>query len=227
MHGEVETSMITRYFMLIVHVVIINFVTWVYFGGGIELIGNLFGITWQSGDVTRRIILLIFSIVFFLRLNLTSFYLLRRKVDWKETGAIIGAIVFYQLGFALSGGAQSAPIDVVDYIAIIIFFIGSFLNTGSEFQRKRFKDRPENNGKLYTGGLFGFARHINYFGDTVWLIGWAIMTRNWWSAIMPIFCTLNFVLFLIPMLSKYLEERYKEQYRKWASKTKKFIPFIY
>ncbi len=227
MHGEVETSMKTRYFMLIVHVIIINFVTWIYFGGGIELIGYFFDFNWQPGNVTRRIILLIFSIVFFLRLNLTSFYLLRRKVDWKETGAIIGAIVFYQLGFALSGGAQSAPIDVVDYIAIIIFFIGSFLNTGSEFQRKRFKERPENKGKLYTGGLFGFARHINYFGDTVWLIGWAIMTRNLCSAIMPIFCTLNFVFFLIPMLSKYLEEHYKEQYRKWASKTKKFIPFVY
>ncbi len=46
MHGEVETSMITRYSMLIVHVIIINFVTWIYFGGGIELIGNFFGITW-------------------------------------------------------------------------------------------------------------------------------------------------------------------------------------
>lgn len=227
MHGEVETSMKTRYFILIAHVIIINFVTWIYFGGGIEVIGLLFGLTLLPGNLIRRTILLSFGVVYFLRVNLTLFYLLKRKIEWKETGAIIGGLVFYQVGLALSGAAQSALIDPIDYIAIGVFIIGSFLNTGSEFQRKLFKDRPENTGKLYKGGLFILARHINYFGDSVWTIGWALMTRNWFGAIMPIFCTLGFVFASIPMLSKYLEERYKEQYREWASKTKKFIPFVY
>jgi len=227
MHGEVETSMKTRYFILIAHVIIINFVTWIYFGGGIEVIGLLFGLTLLPGNLIRRTILLSFGVVYFLRVNLTLFYLLKRRIEWKETGAIIGGLVFYQVGFALSGAAQSALIDPIDYIAIGVFIIGSFLNTGSEFQRKLFKDRPENTGKLYTGGLFILARHINYFGDSVWAIGWALMTRNWFGAIMPIFCTLGFVFASIPMLSKYLEERYKEQYHEWASKTKKFIPFVY
>ncbi|MFX1466635.1 MAG: DUF1295 domain-containing protein [Promethearchaeota archaeon] len=227
MHGEVETSMITRYIILIAHVIILNFVTWIYFGGGIEIIGLLFGLKLSPGNLIRRTILLSFGIIYFLRVILTLFYLLRRKIDWKETGAIIGGLVFYQVGFALSGASQSALIDPIDYVAIGIFIIGSFLNTGSEFQRKLFKDKPENEGKLYTGGLFSYARHINYFGDSVWTIGWALMTRNWFGAIMPIFCTLGFVFANIPMLSKYLEERYKEQYREWARRTKKFIPFVY
>jgi steroid 5-alpha reductase family enzyme len=227
MYGEVESSMKTRYFILIAHVIIINFVAWIYFGGGIEIIGLLFGLTLFPGNPIRRTILLSFGIVYFLRVFLTLFYLLKRKIDWKETGAIIGGLVFYQLGFALSGAAQSALIDPIDYIAIGVFIIGSFLNTGSEFQRKLFKDKPENKGKLYTGGLFRFARHINYFGDSVWTVGWALMTRNWFGAIMPIFCTLSFVFANIPTLSKYLEERYKEQYREWTRRTKKFIPFVY
>jgi len=227
MYGEIETSIKTRSVILLSHLIILVTVTWIYFGGGIEIIGRLFGLTVLPGNLIRRTILLSFGIVYFLRVILTLFYLLKRKIDWKETGAIIGGLIFYQLGFALSGAAQSALIDPIDYIAIGVFIIGSFLNTGSEIQRKLFKDRPENKGKLYTHGLFSLARHINYFGDSVWIIGWALMTRNWWGAIMPIFCTLGFLFASIPMLSKYLEERYKEHYREWASKTKKFIPFVY
>ncbi len=227
MYGEIETSIKTRSVILLSHLIILVTVTWIYFGSGIEIIGRLFGLTLILGNLIRRTILLSFGIVYFLRVILTLFYLLKRKIDWKETGAIIGGLIFYQLGFALSGAAQSALIDPIDYIAIGVFIIGSFLNTGSEIQRKLFKDRPENKGKLYTHGLFSLARHINYFGDSVWIIGWALMTRNWWGAIMPIFCTLGFLFASIPMLSKYLEERYKEHYREWASKTKKFIPFVY
>jgi protein-S-isoprenylcysteine O-methyltransferase Ste14 len=227
MHGEVETSMTTRYIILIAHVIILNFVTWIYFFGGIEIIGLLSGLPLYPGNLTRRIILLSFGIIYFLRVILTLFYLLKRKIDLKETGAIIGGLIFYQVGFALTGATQSALVDPIDYVAIGIFIIGSFLNTGSEYQRKLFKDIPENKGKLYTGGLFRFARHINYFGDTVWIIGWALMTRNLFSAIMPILGILGFVFANIPMLSKHLEERYKEQYREWARRTKKFIPFVY
>ncbi len=38
------------------------------------------------------------------------------------------------------------------------------LNTVSELLRKSFKDNPVNQGKLYTGGLFKYAIHINYLG---------------------------------------------------------------
>ncbi len=227
MHGETETSMKTRGFNTILHAIIIGIVIWIYFGGGIVLIGSWFGIPVTPGDYTRRIILLIFGIILFVRLSLTNFYLLKRKVDWKESMGILFAIIFYQIGYALCGAAQSAPIGAFDYVAIAIFTLGSFLNTGSEIQRKRFKDKPENKGKLYTTGLFSLARHINYFGDTLWTIGWAILTLNWWSAILPVFCTLNFIFFMIPMLHTYLDERYKEQYVEWTKKTKKFIPFIY
>ncbi len=227
MHGEIETSIKTRIVILLSHLIILVTIAWIYLVGGIEIIGRLFGLTLLPGNLIRRTILLSFGIIYTGRVILTLFYLLKRKIDWKETVGVIGALAFYQLGFALSGATQSAFIDPIDYIAIGIFFIGSFINTGSEFQRKRFKDRPENKGKLYTRGLFSFSRHINYFGDFVWTIGWALMTRNWWSAIMPIFCILGFVFFSIPMLTKYLEEQYKDQYREWASRTKKLIPFIY
>ncbi|MBD3169995.1 MAG: DUF1295 domain-containing protein [candidate division Zixibacteria bacterium] len=137
------------------------------------------------------------------------------------------AIVLYQIGFALLGASESQPIDIIDIGGIALYLVGSFLNTGAEFQRKKFKDRPENKGRLYTDGLFGYARHINYFGDTLWVSGWAILTRNYWSILIPIFITSLFIFAFIPSISKYLASKYGEQYDAWKKKTKAFVPFVY
>jgi steroid 5-alpha reductase family enzyme len=90
-----------------------------------------------------------------------------------------------------------------------------------------FKEKEDNKGKLYTEGLFKYAQHINYFGDFVWILGFALMTRNIWALIMPLFCFLGFLFINIPMLDKYLEEKYQNEFIAWQQKTKKFIPFIY
>jgi protein-S-isoprenylcysteine O-methyltransferase Ste14 len=227
MHGERETSNKTRIALLIGHAILLGIAVWILFGGGISLIGNWFGIVLLPGDSLRRTLLLIFGIILFIRITITGFYLLKRKIGWSEMGGILAALLLYQIGYAICGAAEGASIGLYDYIAIFVFVLGSLINTVSELQRKHFKDQPENKGKLYTRGLFRLSRHINYFGDTLWTIGWAILTLNWWAAIMPILCTLNFVVFMIPLLTNYLEERYQEQFQAWREKTKKFIPFIY
>jgi steroid 5-alpha reductase family enzyme len=157
----------------------------------------------------------------------TLFSFLKREIEWKETAIIIFGIIFYQLGFAITGITQKAPIDLIDIIPIALFILGSYLNTYSEFQRKRFKEKPENKRKLYTGGLFKYSQHINYFGDFIWILGFALLTRNLWALIMPTFCFVGFVFFNIPMLNKHLKEKYGEEYESWSQRTKKFIPYIY
>jgi steroid 5-alpha reductase family enzyme len=175
----------------------------------------------------RRQILMVFGVVLWIRMTFTAFYFLKRKFAWSEMGAVISAVGLFQLGFALCGASTADPIGPLDYAGIALYFIGCYLNTGSELQRKRFKEDPANKGKLYTKGLFSLARHINYFGDTLWLIGWALLTRSWWSIIMPLAATSGFVFAFIPQLSVYLKEHYGSDYDEWASKTKRFIPFIY
>jgi protein-S-isoprenylcysteine O-methyltransferase Ste14 len=39
--------------------------------------------------------------------------------------------------------------------------------------------------------------------------------------------TLIFVFFIIPRLDKYLAEKYKDDFKEYAAKTKKLIPWIY
>jgi steroid 5-alpha reductase family enzyme len=158
---------------------------------------------------------------------IAQFYLLKRKFGWDELGGVLFALFVYQVCFALLNNPTNTKINVLDVFSIALFVIGSYLNTGSELQRKKFKDNPNNQGLLYTEGLFRYARHVNYFGDILWVTAWAFMTRNIWSAIIPVVLTAAFIFFFIPSLAKYLRTRYGQQYDEWVKTTKVLIPFIY
>ena len=67
---------------------------------------------------------------------------------------------------------------------------------------------PANKGKIYSGGLFGLSRHINYFGYTLWRSGYALAAGGWiWGSIVAGFFTYDFTQRAIPVLTEYMEER--------------------
>ena len=66
-----------------------------------------------------------------------------------------------------------------------------------------------------TRGLFGYARHINYFGDVVLFTGWALMTGR------------PALLVNVPAQDRYLAERYGDEYREHARHTALLIPYLY
>jgi protein-S-isoprenylcysteine O-methyltransferase Ste14 len=227
MHGEEERSLKTRIFMLTVNILILMFIVWISFFNGYSIIGKIVGLDIVVGNSIRAILLFIIACIFVFRMSLTGFYMLKRKIGWKEAMGILFAFILYQIGFTFLGLYSSAPLDWLDWLGFSVYIIGGVINTGSEIQRKRFKENPENSGKLYTDGLFRYAQHINYFGDVVWAIGWAMITHNWWAMIIPVFSLLNFIFFMIPPLDEYLEKKYGEDYKEWDKNTKKLIPFIY
>lgn len=63
--------------------------------------------------------------------------------------------------------------DTPAVIGLALYAVGIVTETVSEVQRKVFKNKPENKGKVYSGGLFGLARHINYGAYTIWRAGYA------------------------------------------------------
>ena len=109
---------------------------------------------------------------------------------------------------------QSASLkDVVMSSPMLMFGIGLYtlgLRTelGSEIQRKIFKDKPENKGKPYGGGLLGLATNINYGGDTLWRTEYAIAAAglSWGAAIRASFFY-EFTTRAIPSLDHYCTER--------------------
>lgn len=89
-----------------------------------------------------------------------------------------------------------------------LYVLGITTETFSEWQRLQFKKNPANKGKVYTGGLFGLARHINYTGYTLWRAGYALAAGGWtWGAIVGAFFSYNFISDGVPELNRYCQER--------------------
>ena len=63
--------------------------------------------------------------------------------------------------------------------------VGSAINFGPEWQRYRWKTDARRIGRLYTGLLFRYARHVNYTGEFVSFVGLALLTGCWWTLWVP------------------------------------------
>ncbi|WP_264449027.1 methyltransferase family protein [Bacillus cereus] len=172
--------------------------------------------------------LFIALIITALRLTAMMFIWLPRGIAWQE--AIMNSIAFgiYYLGFPiLMITSKQDPNLIVLVIGWVLFLGGSILNTVSELLRKPFKDNPANQGKLYTGGLFKYAIHINYLGDCLWVLGLALISNNIYSLLIPLGLFIVFVFDYIPKSDDYLQNKYGEQFTVYKQKTKKLIPFIW
>lgn len=177
--------------------------------------------------MARAIMLSSGLILLLLRMAFTSLVLLPRRIEPPEAVAVGVWLAVIHLGFALAAMANPAPVGVTAIAGGVLFVAGSLLNTGSEYQRKRFKVRPANRGHLYTKGLFGLAMHINYFGDIVWATGLAMITGSVWSAAIPLLMTAMFVRVHIPRLDAHLAARYGEEFEEYRRSTKNLIPWLY
>jgi protein-S-isoprenylcysteine O-methyltransferase Ste14 len=178
-------------------------------------------------DPFRMYLLMVCAVVFYLRLAFCLLVFVKRKVSWFEgiaVGTLYGALVYL---FALWESLTPAKVGAIDFIGIGLFVAGSWINSQADYQRYLWKKRPENTGHLYTKGLFKYAMHINFFGDTVMFVGYAMVSRNGMSFIPVLAIFLNFIFVQIPRLDDYLEQRYGEEFTGYASRTKKLIPFIY
>ena len=175
----------------------------------------------------RRWLIFIFIVITFFRLSLMMLVFLKRKIPWEESISVPFAFALYYIGFSVLVLPTTTPIDWLDYLAMVLFVGGSVLNTGGELLRYQWKKNPANKGKIYTQGFFKYARHINYFGDLLWVIAFALITRNGVAVVIPAFLFCFFAFYNAPKLDKYLAAKYGHGYEEYAKKTKMLVPFIY
>lgn len=179
------------------------------------------------GDPVRRILIAFCLIIYYVRLQVTVWVFQKRKWTWLETITITVLMSFVLYTFARVGGNNYQAVGVVEVIGILLYLSGSYINTQSEYSRHVWKLKEENRGRLYTEGLFRLSMHINYFGDIVLLTGFAMVTHRLSMLVIPLMMAVNFVLIIIPALDRYLEKKYKDEFKDYSRKTKKFIPLIY
>ena len=180
-----------------------------------------------AGDFVRRILIASCLIIYFARLQVTVWVFQKRMWTWLETITITVLMSFVMYAFATVGGNNKQAVGVVETIGILIYILGSYINTHSEYHRHVWKLKAENSGRLYTEGLFSLSMHINYFGDIVLFTGFAMVTHSLSILVIPLIMAVNFVFNIIPSLDRYLEKKYKDEFRDYSRKTKKFIPLIY
>lgn len=213
------------------HLVLVLTCAWLALWGGTHSLGEAFGRDWALVDPVRARVLLACAALYWLRHGITLFHLLQRRVDWAEVAGLLPFFGLIEIGLlAVGGGAfreNPLPMGWLDGVALALVPLGSWLNSGSEIQRRRWKADPANKGHCHTGGLFRYSMHINYFGDTVMFTGWALLSGSLWTLLLPAAMAGMFVFYHIPGLDAYLAERYGSEFTAYAQRTKKFIPFVY
>jgi protein-S-isoprenylcysteine O-methyltransferase Ste14 len=227
LYGQESKSIPQKVVIHILEILFLWLSYWILFQHGADYLQNELGIHNAGDTAGRRTIIFVFNAVIFLRLAFTMFYLVKRKIPWEESVSVPIAFAIYYVGYSLLVLPVDKPIDWIDYLAVLLFVVGCTLNTAGELLRDIWKRDPENKNRIYTQGFFKYSMHINYFGDLLWVTGYAIITRNWYSGSIPAFLFSFFAFYNIPKLDKYLHEKYGEDYERYAKQTKKFIPFVY
>ncbi|WP_052500267.1 methyltransferase family protein [Priestia megaterium] len=213
--------------LLFLETIILIIAGWLLLSQGGQQLYKWTGWRFSESNNIRNAILFILFLIVYGRMYVTLFYLLKRKMPWGEAFTIPLAFSLYYIGFSLFSLTTNKTLTLLDIVYIFLFLFGSFLNTYSELQRNEWKKNSDNKGKLYTKGLFKYSMHINYFGDLVWVAALALFTRTPWAMSIPIILFCLFAFYNIPILDKYLSEKYGSQFDKYRRVTKKFIPFIY
>jgi protein-S-isoprenylcysteine O-methyltransferase Ste14 len=180
-----------------------------------------------NGDLVRNILILSCMIIYFFRLLFTMFVFFQRKMYWIEAIVIANIMPWIFPYIAYKSGGYTDSIGWIEIIGLLLFLTGSYLNTASEYFRYSWKQKRENAGHIYTGGLFKYARHINYFGDIVLFTGMAMAAHQIQLLIIPIWMAFNFVVILIPLKENYLKDKYGNEYISYAANTKMLIPLIF
>ncbi|GAB7354290.1 hypothetical protein MBLNU459_g4812t1 [Dothideomycetes sp. NU459] len=141
---------------------------------------------------------------------------------WIVTSNYSNAATWTDL-FAVSPPKSSLPLGLGLYV------VGIFTEWYCEVQRKQYKRDPANKGKLYTSGLFGLARNINYGGYSLWRTGYSVVCAGLpWGATMFAWTFGDFAGRAIPLMETFMEKKYGQQWSEVKQKVPyRLLPGIY
>jgi steroid 5-alpha reductase family enzyme len=142
-------------------------------------------------------------------------------------GILILIVSFPLLGVHTS--ETSGSLIWLDYIAIIVWFIGFSFEAGGDYQLYQFKKNEKNKGKVLNTGFWKYTRHPNYFGDaTVWwsYALFSIASGSYWQIIGAVIMTLLIIKVSgVVMLESTLKTS-KPKYKEYIEKTNSFFPWF-
>ena len=72
------------------------------------------------------------------------------------------------------------------------------------------RKRGSKSGGCYTIGLFSVAKHVNYTGEVLCFVGWALLTRRARALLVPLLFAAALRWFYAPNLDRHLKRKYGE-----------------
>lgn len=122
---------------------------------------------------------------------------------------------------------RSGRLTVLEALGLLVWLTGFFFEAVADWQLRRFKQNPENRGRIITGGLWKYSRHPNYFGESIMWWGIFLIALDtplgWLGIISPLTITL-----LLTMVSgiPLLEKKYRGQpdFETYREVTSAFFP---
>lgn len=130
---------------------------------------------------------------------------------------------------------DSPDLTILDLIALTVVLIAILGETISDYQLYRFKNDPNNSGKIFSGGLWKYSQHPNYFFEIVtWWAFWVLAivsvpsSQILWGIIAiigPLVLTFSLLeVSGIPLLKRRFES--ESGYSEYQKRTPLLIPWI-
>lgn len=208
------------------HLVAVAAALWLL-AGGTDTVAGWLDTELDRAGALRRALLAALALVYLARLAVTTYGLQKRRMPWSGAVVIGGWVIVIHVAMASLGGVNAAPVGIVTWLGVLLYVAGSVLNTGSELQRLRWKQVAEHRGRLYTGGLFRYAVHVNYFGDLVLFTGFALATGRPWALVIPAVMAGLFRFGNMPRLERHLTEHYGADFTRYSARTARLVPFVH
>lgn len=200
-----------------------------------------------SGDLFRRILLLVLVAVWGLRLAWHMVAKSKGKGEDPRYEALLGGD--FSTGnvvrkiFAIQGAAGwfvSLPVQVsaalgptppalvpVLIAGVALWCVGVFFEAVGDYQLRKFKADPANKGAVMDRGLWAWTRHPNYFGDSaVWWGIWLASIAGWVSLLTVASPALMTYFLVYATGARLLEKHMRDRpgFREYCSRTSFFIP---
>jgi len=182
-----------------------------------------------ASDTSRFLLLIAFGLIAAVRQSYHAIFLMRESFPIENARNVAVYNFVYDTVLSLCAVRQSqTEFSWMQWTGIVLFAVGSFLETSADLQRKWFKDTKENDGKLLTAGLYQLCQNPNYFGYMLWRFGFGLATGSYVAAVFALHNLPDFLMVSIPQKERYMQEHYGKQYvASGFNKRAKLIPFVY
>ena len=208
------------------------------FGFNVLLPVTFLHVLYSDGDPARHTLLLAMVGIYQIRMNFILILWYRNTAAAKLKDILPPAEI-YLLPVLLTNVAgwiyclpfvwtvdRPGPLDRLDLIVVCVYVLGTIFHFGSDFQKHRFKQRPDSYGRGLDTGFWGISRHPNYFGDFLIYIAFGLSAGNFWGFISPLANLAQYLGDAIPKSEKMSSERYGKAWEDYTQRTKSLIPYI-